>query len=68
MGAGLVLLGLLGLVAALAFAGTQKPDRKPPTTTQPPNPIPHPWSSGNPRETDDFAGPNAVYGPGTDED
>lgn len=66
MGAGLVLLGLLGLVAALALAGTQKLDRKPPT--QPPNPIPHPWSSGNPRETDDFAGPNAVYGPGTDED
>jgi hypothetical protein len=67
MGAGLVLLGLIGLVAALALAGTQKPDRKPPPP-QPPNTIPHPWSNGNPRETDDFAGPNAVYGPGTDED
>jgi hypothetical protein len=27
----------------------------------------HPWSSGAPEETDDFAEPNGIYGPGTSE-
>lgn len=67
MAIGLLLLGLIGLVAALGLPRTQGPARKPPQPRSPPH-IPHPWASGNPRETDDFAGPNAVYGPGTDED
>jgi hypothetical protein len=67
MATGLLLLVLVCLVAALLLPRPDTLPDKPKAASEPPH-IPHPWSSGNPHETDDFAGPNAVYGPGTDDD
>ena len=65
----MVIISLLVLTLVLtAFIMRGTPGKKPPAQ-RPPAPLPpeilHPWSSGQPGEQDDFAGPNVIYGPGT---
>jgi hypothetical protein len=64
----MVIISLLILsLVAVAFIMRGAPKPKPPELAEPgetPH-ITHPWSSGAPNETDDFAGPNAAYGPET---
>ena len=62
----LVFIALVALLVGLLLA-PKSSGRSEKTATND-KVISHPWSSGNSKETDDFAGPNAVYGPGTDED
>lgn len=61
----MLILGLL-LLSLVVVAFIMRGAPKPPGAGPPDTPdIAHPWSSGLPGEPDDFAGPNAVYGPGT---
>lgn len=61
----IISLLILSLVAvAFIMRGAPKPKIAKPAENPDPR-IVHPWSSGSPNEPDDFAGPNAVYGPGT---
>lgn len=59
---GLLLLSLV--LVAFIMRGAPKPPGADPSDKPD---IAHPWSSGVADEPDDFAGPNAVYGPGTSE-
>lgn len=69
---GLLLLAIV--VMAFVMRGAPKPDfeklpapKSPSSKASTPDPI-HPWSSTIKGDIDDFAGPAAPYGPGTEQD
>jgi len=61
---------LLLIALALVFAAAFRPMRNSPPNPEPterPQPA-HPWASGIKGDSDDFSGPQNLYGPGTDQE